>query len=441
MSKRKSVTLLSIISVLMAFLLVMSFIRFPIGVKDYNSLLGAVKLDYDIAGGVAYTLTLNDENENEVTDIDKVVETIESRLEKLGHTAYMVKPIKNADEQVVDKQIRIEIADSQDADTDISAAVSYGALKIYGGQAQDPTTRILEGVKFIKTAKYDGETDQGSVLTFELTTEGRTAVLEAIGSSSEYYLKMTCGVDDHGNEVAVFNSSFTKSLLDNNNYTLSLTVGSEAQAKQMALLFTEGGIDYRYDISEGVEITSPYGKNVGLKSVVAILTLIIVAIIVFVLAYKGLSAMLSLALTLFILIEGWMLIAIPGIVVNMGSIVGIIASTLVCVISMIALAQRIKEEFANSKKTAKAAINKGFNQSLVPTINLHVVAGVVALCLFIFATGVVKGFAITFGIGVIASIISTLAFTRMFNSIILPLVNDKEKFLGFKREKAEDAEV
>ena len=66
MNKGKSITLLSIVSVIIAFVLVMTFIVFPVGVKNYNSLLGAVELDYDLEGGVAYTLTLSKDNEEEV---------------------------------------------------------------------------------------------------------------------------------------------------------------------------------------------------------------------------------------------------------------------------------------------------------------------------------------------------------------------------------------
>ena len=45
MSKNKSLTLLIIVSVIMAIVLTMTFLRFPIGVKDYNSAVGATELD------------------------------------------------------------------------------------------------------------------------------------------------------------------------------------------------------------------------------------------------------------------------------------------------------------------------------------------------------------------------------------------------------------
>ena len=47
MKKGTSIVLLSIISAIMAFMLVMTFVRFPVGaVKNYNSVLGAIELDH-----------------------------------------------------------------------------------------------------------------------------------------------------------------------------------------------------------------------------------------------------------------------------------------------------------------------------------------------------------------------------------------------------------
>ena len=68
MKKTKSTILLSIISVIMAVALVFTFLRFTYdgGIKKYNSAIGAIELDYDIEGGIAYTLELRDDNYDEV---------------------------------------------------------------------------------------------------------------------------------------------------------------------------------------------------------------------------------------------------------------------------------------------------------------------------------------------------------------------------------------
>ncbi len=445
MSKGKSITLLTIVSVIMAFLLVMTFLRFPIGVKDYNSPIGTVELDYDIAGGVAYTLALNEDNEEEVDEqkVQGVIEEIKTRLEALGYDSYIVKAVKSTDSYVKDYEIRVEIKDSGSTDEDMKAVAVYGDVKFYGG-AEEATTEILEDVKVIEDSQYLGQGENGHGISLVFSEEGRTALLNAMGDSSTYYFKVTCGLDENNEEIPLFDGTIEKSYFDDENRTLSMTTGSEEIANRMALQLRCGGLEYRYDIlndGEGVEIETLYGTDLANKCLVAILTITIVAVILLLVAYKGLGIIAVLSFILFAVAQAWLLIGVPGIVVNLGSIIGIISATLISLYASFMLLQNVKDEFAHSEKTAKASINKGFKDSLVPTINIHVVSGIIALLLFIFANGVVKGFAITCGIGIVVSAISTLVFTRMFNAIILPLPKDKEKFLRFKKIENSKVEV
>ena len=48
MKKGKAITLLSVVCALLAVLLAMTFVRFSVGVKDYNSIIGAIELGYDM---------------------------------------------------------------------------------------------------------------------------------------------------------------------------------------------------------------------------------------------------------------------------------------------------------------------------------------------------------------------------------------------------------
>jgi preprotein translocase subunit SecD len=208
----------------------------------------------------------------------------------------------------------------------------------------------------------------------------------------------------------------------------------------MALQMHNGGLQYKYDISNGVSITSPYGADVALKCAVAIIVLAVLLMAALIVLYKGFGVIAALSSLLFILAEGWLLIGVPGIVLSMGGVVGILAAIVLNAIGMVILAGKIKDEFKNSEKTAKAAVSKGFKDALVPTINVNVVAGLFGLALLIFAKGAVKGFAITFGIGAVVALVATLVFTRMFNVLIFPLVKNKETFLG-KKQIAEETAV
>ena len=436
MSKKKSIILLSIVSVLMAAILVMTFIRFPIGVKDYVGVPGAIDLDYDIEGGVAYTLTLSEDNEVPVTDVDSVIEMLSSRLVKLGYSVYSIKSVKTTDKEVLDYDIRIEIANTDSAAEDIETVAAYGELKIYGGESQDSTALILEDVQVIEKSEYLGEQNGTHYISFVFTEEGQEELLKIM--SDTYYLKINCG------EEEILNTSINKTDLEASR---ELSIGSqtsEEYARRLALKITDGGLIYKYEIDSelsGMTVNSFYGVDIALKCLVAVLTLVIVLAICMCVLYRGLGLIAALSMILFIVFEGWLLIGIPGIVLNLGGVLGILSATVICAFGMLVLAQRVKDEYANSEKTVKAAINKGFKASLVPTINLHVVSGVVALLLVIFTSGAVKGFAITAGIGIGVSLVCTLVFTRMFTSLILPVVKNKEKFLRFKRAEKTLAEV
>ena len=436
MSKKKSIILLSIVSVLMAAILVMTFIRFPIGVKDYVGVPGAIDLDYEIEGGVAYTLTLSEDNEVPVTDVDAVIEKLGNRLVKLGYSVYSIKSVKTTDKEVLDYDIRIEIKDTDSAAEDIATVAAYGEIKIYGGDTQDSTALILEDIDVIEKSEYLGEQNGTHYISFVFTEKGQEELLKIMGDT--YYLKINCG------EEEILNTSINKSDLQASRELSIGSQSSEDYAKRLALKITDGGLVYKYEIDSdlsGMPINSFYGVDIALKCLVAVLTLVIVLVICLCVLYRGLGLVASFSMILFIVFEGWLLIGIPGIVLNLGGVLGILVATVICAFGMLVLSQRVKDEYANSQKTVKAAINKGFKASLVPTINLHVVSGVIALLLVIFTSGAVKGFAITAGVGIGVSLICTLVFTRMFTALILPVVKNKEKFLRFKRAEKTLAEV
>lgn len=439
MSKGKSITLLSIISVIIACVLVLTFIRFPVGIKNYNSLLGAVELDYDLAGGTAYTLTLAEDNEEEVEDINQVIDTLEYRLNELGYGVYSVKAIKSMDEGVEDYQIRIETKTTDTLSADMAVITAYGELKFYGGAEQDPTTRILEDVNVVNSSKYKGEVTTGNYqIDINFTKEGYDALMALIQSESTYYLKITLGEDEQGNEIPLFSDQIAEDYFVKR--TMPLYTTTEASARQMALQMNSGGLAYKYDVDSAVSVSSPYGADVALKCAVAIITLAVVLMVVMIIVYKGFGIITALSSLLFILAEGWLLIGVPGVVLSMGGVLGIMCAIILNAVGMSILAKRVKEEFMHSEKTAKAAMSKGFKVALLPTINVNVIAGIFALALFAFAKGAIKGFAITLGIGAVVALIATLVFTRMFNALIFPLIKNKDTFLGKREVSASEVE-
>lgn len=436
MSKKKAITLLSIISLFMVAVLFFTFIRFSVGeVKEYKSALGAIELDYDIEGGTAYTYTLNKDNEEEVEDINEVINTLEYRLEALGYSAYSVKAIKSSDEDVLDYDLRIEAKDSGTLSADMKVVMAYGEVEFYGGSSANPTEQILEDVEVVKSAEYlgtyvDQNNDVKHQVAIYFTDEGYDALIEKINSESSYYLEVRLG------ETTILPGTSTIKESTFVDKTLGIVSPSEAGAKQMVLQITSGGLNYQYELVDTVELNSVFGTKVATKVAIAIACIIVILMVGLILAYKGFGIVSAICTLFFIVANVWLFVAVPGIIVSLGGIFGILLATMLCAYALILTCNRVKEEYAHSEKTVKAAINKGFRKSFIPVLNMHVVAGVVAVLLLIFASGTLYSFATTLGIGIAVSFICTTVFTRMFTALILPLTKNKEKFLNMKKEVA-----
>lgn len=251
-------------------------------------------------------------------------------------------------------------------------------------------------------------------------------------SEGTFYLKVTLG------DTTLMNSELSSSSFSGSTLSMWLDGSqgaTEADARRNALQISSGGLAYKYDVSDGVAVSAPYGENAALISAVAIYAVAILIVVAFFVLGKGYGFISGLTLILFLLIEALMLIAVPGVKLSLGGVFGIILSTILTADGLMIIYRRITEEFKNGKMT-KTAVKNGFRRSTFPILGACVAAAAVALCLFLLTTGTVKGFAITFGIGAVVSYISTMLFARMFASLILPITGYGEKFLNLKREEA-----
>ena len=438
MKKGKAITLLSIISVLMAALLVMTFVRFSYGIYDYNSILGAVDLDYDIEGGTAYPLTLADDNEEDEIDIDEVMHTLSDRLNALGYKSYKITALNSTEEGIDDYSIRIETKTTDSLASDIAAVTAYGEIKFFGGTSSDPTEEIMNEEPAIRDSQYVGSYVDGETTIYQVsvvfTDYGYNTLVDAIeaasssedgeSSSSGYYLKITLG------DNTILNAQITTaSIVDK---TVYIQTQSESNARQTALQIRTGGLAYKYDLSDPEVITPLFGTNTATYLFISVAVFAVLAMLVFILLFKGYGIIAALSFILFFLIEIAMLVAVPGIVLSVPGVIGIIFAAVICIDGLAMTISRIREEFAGGK-TVKAAVKAGDRRAFRPILNVHVISGVVAILLFAFTGGALQCFAITFGIGVVVSFIADAVFTRMFLSLILPLTKNPERFFTLKR--------
>lgn len=443
MKKGTSIVLLSIISFIMTALLVLSFISFPVNSKDYfNSSLGAIELDHGMSGSGVYTLSLGKKTDVPTEDeMEDIMEILSFRLDKLGYENHSISAVKNADSNVYD--IRLEVnadlgkdgqPDYSSLDSAVNAAIQYGELEFFSGvDASDVSEELFVEIENpIKKAKNIGynEYSEGWGVSITFTDEAYDEMLELMNGEEPFYLKVT-----FGDETLLSSGSPLTEEYFEGSKTISFVSPSEEKADQLVLQITSGGFSYKYEVVDGVAHASTLlGKNVGLVSVLVICAVIALSIVGFIVFNKGFGIASSLSLIAFAIINSLMMIAVPGIKLSIGGVIGILLATILAIDGAVLTSKRIKEEL-NSGKTVKSAIRQGFNRALKPIINGSIVSIVFSLLLFAFTSAEIKLFAITFAIGSAIALISSLVLTRMFVALLLPLAKDKEKFLNATKEE------
>lgn len=444
MKKGWSIALLSFLSLLLAFVMVMTFARFPVGNnKNYNSFLGAIELDHGVSSDAVFTYELTKDSDVP-EDMDEVLTTLSYRLSELGYEKHSLKAVKNVNSDVYDVRIAInpDLDDTNNPSVDVlkqdvDAVMEYGELKFYGGSASNPTTEIFTDIDGeVANAGYFGYTDgmYSCGITF---SEEAFAEIKEYMSEGSFYLKITLGDNDDVLMPFDGNSELKEGYFTGS--TIYVQSPTENGARIIELKIKSGGLAYKFQYKDGEylgsELSSPmFGENVSEIMLIVIGSLIVVAMVAFIMINKGFGIANAFSLLWFILIEMLMLLAVPNVKVSIGSILGIILSIVLAIDGMAIISKRIKEEFA-SGKTYKSSIKLGFKRSLLPIINTGLVSIVISLLIFFLASGEVSAFAITFGIGSFISIITSLLFTRMYTAILLPLAKNKTAFLNLKREE------
>ena len=84
----------------------------------------------------------------------------------------------------------------------------------------------------------------------------------------------------------------------------------------------------------------------------------------------------------------------------------------------------MKEELRSGKSFAEA-ISAGFDRAWTSIRDSHVAAIIIAVILYFLGTSVVKGFAFTFFLGAIISLVSAQFISRVLLTLVLPTKKGK----------------
>ena len=186
---------------------------------------------------------------------------------------------------------------------------------------------------------------------------------------------------------------------------------SPQEARNLSLLLRAGALAAPVDIVEERTVGPSLGQdniNQGMLSFVVGFALVVLFMAVY---YKlfGMIANFALAFNVVIVVA---ILSMLQATLTLPGIAGIILTVGMSVDANVLIFERVKEEIKNGI-SPQAAIFLGYDKAFATILDSHFTNLVVAVVLFAFGTGSVKGFAVTLIIGILSSMFTAITGTRM----------------------------
>jgi preprotein translocase subunit SecD len=198
------------------------------------------------------------------------------------------------------------------------------------------------------------------------------------------------------------------------------------QAQQYAALLRGGSLPVKMNFIEERIVGPSLGRDTINKSQVGAIVAIIAIMIYLIIIYRLFGTIGAFALILYAVIYIGFLLAV-GTVFSLPSIGAVILSFGMAVDSNIIVFERIKEEYGKGR-TLRSAVGSGYSHGITAVLDSNFAMLLGMAVLWYFGTVQIKGFALTLTAGIIASLITSLFFTRFILetlSVVIQTVNEK----------------
>lgn len=396
------------------------------GIGSIDSAKDALKYGLDINGGVYVVMEADTDLEGE--ELHKLMEQtraiIDNRVNQMGV----------AESQVTiegEKRIRVEIPGAEDAEEAIEAVgktaqlqfvLSDGSVVLDGSHVKDAQI-ATDGAQY----KIDLEfTSEGATLFEEGTRKAynnQPSVLIEGMSSNEIAIVLDGEIIAHPKVEGVISGG-----------KCEMTGGYTKEAASMTAALIRGGalpVDL-IEVQTSVQSAS-VGADALDKSIIAGAIGISLVFILMIVFYGMLGIIADLALSLYVAMFIWSMVAL-NVVLTLPGIAALILSIGMAVDANVIIFARIKEEIA-AGKSIRVAVNSGFKNALTTVLDAQITTLIAAVVLYEVGTTTVKGFALTLIIGIVISIFTAVIITQLFISLLAENKKfAKNKYFGIKED-------
>lgn len=185
------------------------------------------------------------------------------------------------------------------------------------------------------------------------------------------------------------------------------------EAKELALLINGGALPVPVEIVEQRTVGATLGADAIRASAQAAVIGTVLTSLFIIAIYRLMGALAVVALVCYGLIS-YAALAALGATLTLPGLAGFVLAIGMAVDANVLVFERAREEFtARGSKSLRSALKAGFRNAFSAIADSNITTLIAAGLLFFLASGPVRGFGVTLGIGVLASMLSALVITRV----------------------------
>ena len=194
-------------------------------------------------------------------------------------------------------------------------------------------------------------------------------------------------------------------------------IDSAGEARDLALLLRAGALIAPIQIVEERTVGPSLGKEnieLGMQAI----TYGLIAVLVFMLIYyQAFGIVANIALVTNVILIAGIMSMIPGATLTLPGMAGIVLTVGMAVDANVLIFERIREEIRDGR-SPQQAIHFGYDNAFSTILDANITTFITGMILFAVGTGPIKGFSITFMIGIITSMFTAIVVTRVLVNLI-----------------------
>ncbi len=418
MSKPMTTKKAKVVLALMAIVLVLGVFSSAIGWGPTGTGSAKnIKKGLDLSGGVSITYQVKGDEAPSAEDMADTIFKLQQRVTGYSTEASVYQEGAN--------RINIEIPGATDANAVLQTLGKPGALQFQGPDGDVILTGDQVASAETRTQKDQTLGNSEYVVSLTFTDDGAKAFADA--TSAHVGENISIVYDGETISAPRVQQAITDGqCVITGNFT-------KESADELSSYIRIGSLSLELEEIRSNVVGAQLGEKALSTSLIAGVIGLVLVIIFMIFVYKIPGIIAGIALVFYAVIE---LVALNAfdMTLTLAGIAGVILSIGMAVDANVIIYARIREEISKGN-SVKTSIDTGFQKALSAIIDGNITTLIAAVVLNFMATGSVKGFAQTLGLGIVVSMITACLISKWLVNAFYTLGMKDAKFYGTVKER------